>query len=409
MKKGAIRTRGLRSPIPKGFILGRSDDGIGDAHPIKTQGGLAVKRGALSLNLSGDVAVDPLGATTVKAIQHVPLDQTAPSIGQFLQFDGTSWTPANSTPGSGDFSGPPSSVTGNFVSFADGTGKLGADSGVGPSDFDAAGDAAAAQAAAQSYTDSLLVGGSTGQVLTKDSGTDLDFSWHTPSGGGGGSGIDQLTGDVTAGPGSGSQAATLATVNSDVGTFGDATHVAQITVNAKGLVTAVNQVSISGGGGGGGGGKVLYGEDPTWGNVFNYLPAGFAMARSTIVPDGGSIDRIGFMARTASGSTTFRVAVYDDAGQVVNAKQQESNLQTGVAAGRNSAPLITPYVNSSGNDVIVWLVVVGGVADAEIECRGQGGFVATWDNSGTTLPATAPSQSSNDYNWVVFGFGDAGT
>lgn len=46
-------------------------------------------------------------------------------------------------------------------------------------------------------------------------------------------------------------AMTLATVNADVGTFGDATHVAQVTVNAKGLVTAVTEVAISGGGGGG--------------------------------------------------------------------------------------------------------------------------------------------------------------
>src|ERR1019366_3342739 len=36
-------------------------------------------------------------------------------------------------------------------------------------------------------------------------------------------GITQLTGDVTAGPGNGSQAATLATVNSNVGSFTYAT------------------------------------------------------------------------------------------------------------------------------------------------------------------------------------------
>jgi hypothetical protein len=52
----------------------------------------------------------------------------------------------------------------------------------------------------------------------------------------GGSGITQLTGDVTAGPGTGSQAATLATVNPDVGSFTSA----NITVNAKGQVTAAS-------------------------------------------------------------------------------------------------------------------------------------------------------------------------
>jgi hypothetical protein len=58
--------------------------------------------------------------------------------------------------------------------------------------------------------------------------------------------INQLTGDVTAGPASGSQsvAATLATVNGNIGTFGTATQVATLTVNAKGLVTAVSNTSI---------------------------------------------------------------------------------------------------------------------------------------------------------------------
>lgn len=48
------------------------------------------------------------------------------------------------------------------------------------------------------------------------------------------SGITQLHGDVLAGPGVGNQAATLATVNSNVGSFTNA----NITVNAKGLITA---------------------------------------------------------------------------------------------------------------------------------------------------------------------------
>lgn len=58
-----------------------------------------------------------------------------------------------------------------------------------------------------------------------------------------GSGINALTGDVTAGPGSGSQAATLATVNSGPGTCGDSTHVCALTTNGKGLVT--NQTAVS--------------------------------------------------------------------------------------------------------------------------------------------------------------------
>lgn len=44
-----------------------------------------------------------------------------------------------------------------------------------------------------------------------------------------------------------SGALTLATVNSNVGTFGDATNVAQITVNGKGLITAASNVAITAG------------------------------------------------------------------------------------------------------------------------------------------------------------------
>lgn len=58
-------------------------------------------------------------------------------------------------------------------------------------------------------------------------------------------GMTALTGDVTA-SGTGSQATTLATVNTNVGSFGDGTHVGAFTVNAKGLITAASSVTITG-------------------------------------------------------------------------------------------------------------------------------------------------------------------
>lgn len=58
------------------------------------------------------------------------------------------------------------------------------------------------------------------------------------------SAITSLTGDVT-GTGPGVTATTLATVNSNVGTFGNGSTVPSITVNGKGLITAVSTSPVS--------------------------------------------------------------------------------------------------------------------------------------------------------------------
>lgn len=82
-------------------------------------------------------------------------------------------------------------------------------------------------------------GGSNGQFLAKASGADFDLEWiDQPV-----NAITALTGDVTA-SGTGSVAATLATVNSDVGSYGSATSIPAITVNAKGLITAVTTNTV---------------------------------------------------------------------------------------------------------------------------------------------------------------------
>lgn len=59
--------------------------------------------------------------------------------------------------------------------------------------------------------------------------------------------ITALTGDVAA-TGPGSVAGTLATVNANVGTFGDATHSVTVTADGKGRITAISASPISGGG-----------------------------------------------------------------------------------------------------------------------------------------------------------------
>lgn len=81
----------------------------------------------------------------------------------------------------------------------------------------------------------------TNSTLTTLSALSLPYSQLT---GAPAAGITQLTGDVTAGPGSGSQVTTLATVNTNVGSFGGASSVPQFTVNGKGLITAASAIAV---------------------------------------------------------------------------------------------------------------------------------------------------------------------
>lgn len=75
---------------------------------------------------------------------------------------------------------------------------------------------------------SASAGGTAGQVQYNNSGTLGGFT---------------VGGDATLNTSTG--VLTLATVNSNVGTCGDSTHVAQVTLNAKGLATACTAVAIS--------------------------------------------------------------------------------------------------------------------------------------------------------------------
>lgn len=87
--------------------------------------------------------------------------------------------------------------------------------------------------------DQTTISGNAGSATVLQTGRTLsitgDLTWTSPSFDG--------SSNVSAG-------GTLATVNSNVGTFGSSTLIPVVTVNGKGLITAISTVAASGGGGG---------------------------------------------------------------------------------------------------------------------------------------------------------------
>lgn len=203
------------------------------ASPLTTKGDLytfTTTNARLALGTDGQVLV---------------VDSSTPS--------GLKWQTAGA--GTGDVVGPASSTDNAIARFDGATGKIIQNSGVTISDANVI-----------SAVGLLLSGLTASQILATDGSknlvsldtatypslaqlayvkgvtsaiqTQLDGKQAT------GNYITGLTGDATA-SGPGSVALTLATVNSNVGTFGSATQVAQIVVNEKGLVTGVTAITVT--------------------------------------------------------------------------------------------------------------------------------------------------------------------
>jgi hypothetical protein len=87
-----------------------------------------------------------------------------------------------------------------------------------------------------------IVGTSDTQTLTNKSISASQINSGTLSG----ARLPAFSGDISTS--AGSTVTTLASVNSTPGSYGDATHAVQLTIDGKGRITAVSQIGISGGG-----------------------------------------------------------------------------------------------------------------------------------------------------------------
>lgn len=248
------------------------------------------------------------------------------------------------------------------------------------------------------------------------------------------------TGDATSS--SGSLALTLATVNSDVGAFGSATSVPIITVNAKGLVTGVTTASISGAitiAGDVAGTGVTGGTTTVTLATVNSSVGSFGSASSvpaitvnakglitavtatTITPAA-----IGAVATTALGANSG-VATLDSGGKVPTTQLPDSILggvnYQGIWDASTNTPTITSSVGSKGfyykvsvsgntsinsnanwtaGDLIiyngtVWDKVEGGTADV-VSVAGKVGVVTLVAADVGGLAASATTDTTNAAN-----------
>lgn len=132
----------------------------------------------------------------------------------------------------------------------------------------------------------LPTGGSTGDVLTKNSGTDFDASFAPPAGGGGGGGSYPLEGSFTVPPAPGSW--THSDLNSiattaQAGVGGNTTTQIIFSGTNSGDATASLRNDITSGGAGGASGWRVSARFRRWFPLFNFVAVGLVISDGTKV------------------------------------------------------------------------------------------------------------------------------
>lgn len=197
--------------------------------------------------------------------------------------------------------------------------------------------------------------------------------------------ITALTGDVTA-SGPGSAAATLATVNSNVGSFTSA----NITVNAKGLITAATNGS-SGGTPGGLNTQLQYNNAGVFGGITGAVTDGTAVSLTnahflnpTINGAGTGLATLAYPNTSSSATITFPTVT----GTLATLAGTEVLTNKDLTSGTNSFPTFNQ--NTTGSAATLTTSRTIGIATGDVTSAGSG-FNGSANNTNAYTLATVNS------------------
>lgn len=249
------------------------------------------------------------------------------------------------------------------------------------------------------------VGGTTGQALIKLSATNFDTGWATVSGLGTVTSVATGTG-LSGGTITTSGTISLANTSVVAGTYGNSTNVAQIAIDAQGRITSASNVAISAGAGtvtsvatgtGLSGGPITTTgtinlantavSAGTYGNATN-------VAQFTVDAQ-GRLTSAGNVPITATGTVTSVATGTGLTGGPITGSGTVSLANTGVVAATYGSAVNIPQITIDAQGRITAAANVasaGGVAGPGSSVVGN---VATWNNTGGTLLAsTSPGALS---------------